>query len=390
MRSFSRAGLGAITATSMATSTFPIIIASVLAAQLIDQFDITRAQVGLLVTGSALVGSLASPLFGRITDRLGGVASVIGTFASGSVTLIAMALSPTYGLLLGAAFLSGFPNAWGNPATNALIVENIPAGERGFVTGVKQSGVQFSTFLAGMLLPLFTAWWSWRTAVLAFLVMPVIGLLAMTGRQRRRRQTGSVPHSDGPLPVAVTWITWYGFISALATSAIIAFIPLFANESMGWSEQSAGTLIAVMGLAGIVARLFWPRVSEKTIGHGRTLLILALMTTGTTVALTLASLGGVASWVLVPAVVLLGGGSVAWNAVGMLAVMDIAPEGSVGRGTGRVLLGFLFGLALGPPLMGYSVDILATYTPGWVVTGLLLLGSGVLALRIPTGSTTAA
>jgi MFS family permease len=188
----------------------------------------------------------------------------------------------------------------------------------------------------------------------------------------------------------VTWITWYGFISALATSAIIAFIPLFANESMGWSEQSAGTLIAVMGLAGIVARLFWPRVSEKTIGHGRTLLILALMTTGTTVALTLASLGGVASWVLVPAVVLLGGGSVAWNAVGMLAVMDIAPEGSVGRGTGRVLLGFLFGLALGPPLMGYSVDILATYTPGWVVTGLLLLGSGVLALRIPTGSTTAA
>jgi MFS family permease len=74
----------------------------------------------------------------------------------------------------------------------------------------------------------------------------------------------------------------------------------------------------------------------------------------------------------------------------VLAVMDIAPERSVGRGTGWVLLGFLLGLALGPPLMGYSVDILGTYTPGWVVTGVLLLGSGVLALRIPTGSTTAA
>jgi predicted MFS family arabinose efflux permease len=374
MRSFSRAGLGAITATSMATSTFPIIVASVLAAQLIDEFDISRAQVGLLVTGSALVGSLVSPLFGRITDRLGGVGSVIGTFSTGAVSLIALALSPSY---------------WGNPATNALIVENVPAGERGFVTGVKQSGVQFSTFLAGILLPLLAVWWSWRGAVLAFLVMPAIGLVAMTGRRHTRRKPGSTGPGGGALPAAVAWIALYGFFSALATSAIIEFIPLFANESMGWSEQSAGSLIALMGLTGIVARLAWPRLSESRLGHGRTLVILSLMTTGTTVALALAAQGVIGSWILVPAVLLLGGGSVAWNAVGMLAVMDLAPGGSVGRGTGRVLLGFLFGLAVGAPLMGYSVDRLGTYTPGWVVTGMLLLASAVLALRIPTGSTTA-
>lgn len=389
MRSFSRAGLGAITATSMATSTFPIIVASVLAAQLIDEFDVSRAQVGLLVTGSALVGSLASPLFGRITDRMGGVGSVIGTFSSGAVTLAALALSPTYGLLLGAAFLSGFPNAWGNPATNALIVENVPAGERGFVTGVKQSGVQFSTFLAGMLLPLLAVWWSWRVAVMAFLVMPAVGLLAMTGRSRTHREHASAGVEGRDLPAAVARIAVYGFVSALATSAIIEFIPLFANESMGWSEQSAGTLIALMGLTGIGARLFWPRASESRLGHGRTLVILSLMTTGTTLALVLAGLGAAGSWVLVPAVLLLGGGSVAWNAVGMLAVMDLAPGGSVGRGTGRVLLGFLLGLAIGPPLMGYSVDLLGTYTPGWTVSGLLLLSAAVLALRIPSGSTPA-
>lgn len=389
MRSFSRAGLGATTATSMATSTFPIIVASVLAAQLIDEFAISRAEIGFLVTGSALVGSLASPLFGRISDRLGGVGSVIGTLAGGAVTLTALALSPNYGLLVGAAFLSGFPNAWGNPATNTLIVENVPPGERGFVTGVKQSGVQVGTFLGGMLLPILTAWWTWRAAVLAFLAMPAGGLIAMMGRRRVRHDPSSPRPSGGELPAAVAWIAVYGFVSAVATSAMIGFLPLFANERMGWSETAAGTLIALLGLAGIGARLIWPRLSERTLGHSWTLLILALMSTGSALVLTLASSDVLAPWTLVPAVLLLGGGSVAWNAVGMLAVMDLSPEGSVGRGTGQVLLGFLLGLAIGPPLMGYSVDVLGSYTPGWVATMVLLLASGALALRIPSGATTA-
>ena len=69
MRSFSRAGLGAVTAATMATATFPLIIASVLAAELIDRFGIARSQIGLLVTATSLVGALASPFFGRVTDR---------------------------------------------------------------------------------------------------------------------------------------------------------------------------------------------------------------------------------------------------------------------------------------------------------------------------------
>lgn len=388
MRSFSRASLGAISATSMATSTFPIIVASVLAAQLIDAFDISRAQVGFLVTGSALVGSLASPLFGRITDRLGGVGSVRGTLAGGGIALAIYALSPTYWLLVGAAFLSGFPNAWGNPATNALIVENVPPGERGLITGFKQSGVQFGTFLGGMLLPILTAWWSWRAAVLTFLVMPAGGLLALAGHHGTRHQAVRHRTQHGALPREVAWIAFYGFLSAVATSAIIGFVPLFANEEMGWSETAAGTLIALLGVAGIGARLWWPRLAERRLGHGRTLVILALISTCTAVALTLASAGALDPWILVPAVLMLGIGSVAWNAVGMLAVMDLSPDGAVGRGTGRVLLGFLFGIAIGPPLMGYSVDLLGTYTPGWIATGVLLIASGALALRLPAGTTT--
>lgn len=390
MRSFSKVGLGAVTATTMATSTFPIIVASVLAAQLLEEFDIGRTQVGLLVTASGLVGALVSPALGKLTDRLGAVRSMVWTLAGSAVTLTALALSPDYGFLFAAAVLTGLPNGWGNSATNALIVDNVATGVRGVVTGVKQSGVQIGTFLGGLLLPVFTVWWNWRVAVLIFLAMPAGGLLAMIGRKdpNHHESRGTIL-SGGKLPTSVTWIAIYGFASGLGSSAIIGFLPLFAEEDQLWSKPAAGTILAIVGLTGVVGRILWSRWSERSLGHGRTLRILAWMTTATSVLLALASVGFAPSWVLVPAAILLGGGAVAWNAVGMLAVMEISPPGLVGKGTGAVLFGFLFGLALGPPLMGYSVDVLGTYTPGWLATAALMTISGLIAFKVPDGVTIA-
>lgn len=387
MRPFSKIGLGAVTAATMATATFAIIVASVLAAQLREEFGISRAQVGFLVLANGVVGALASPLFGRITDRLGSVRSVVGSLLIGSLTLTAWSLSPTYALLVAAALVTGLSNAWGNPATNALIVDTLPPGGRGVVTGVKQSGVQIGTFLGGLLLPLFTAWWSWRVAVLIFLAMPLSGLLGMIGRRDPGRHLPRRPRVTDPLPVAVRWIAGYGLVSGLATSAMIGFLPLFAHEDVGWTESAAGILLALTGLAGIGARMMWPRLSERLIGHGRTLRILAVMSIFTAVLLALASLDVVGGWALYPAALLLGGGAIAWNAVGMLAVMDFSPEGAVGKGTGLVLLGFLLGLAFGAPLMGFSVDQLGSYTAGWIGTGALLSVSGLISFRIPRGTT---
>lgn len=386
MRSFSKKGLSAVSAITMATTTFPIIMVSVLAAPLIDEFDISRAQLGLLVTAFGLVGAAMSPVCGTLTDRFGAVRSTTLTLLAGAFTLTALALSPTYAVLIGAALLSGFPNGWGNPATNALVAENVAVGSRGVVTGVKQSGVQIGTFLGGLLLPVFTAWWNWRVAVLLFLAMPLGGLIGMIGRKDTERQEVSMTVlAEGRLPASINWIAAYGLISGFATSALITFLPLFAEEDQLWSETMAGTILAAVGLTGIFSRVLWSRWSERSLGHGRTLRILAWMTMTTSILLALASVGVLPSWVLVPAAFLFGAGAIAWNAVGMLAVMELAPPHLIGKGTGVVLLGFLFGHSIGPPLMGWSVDTLGTYTPGWLATGVLMAISTILALRIPEG-----
>lgn len=387
MRSLTRSGLGTVSAATMATATFPIIVASVLASELLAEFETSRAQIGLLTTASGLVGAVVSPWMGRLTDRLGSVTATRLVLITSAVTLAALALSPTYGFLLGAALATGIANGWGNPATNALIVDNVPLGSRGLVTGVKQSGVQIGTFLGGLLLPVFTAWWDWRAAVLVFLAMPIGGYLGLTGVKSSHHEHTRVEWSSERLPASVWWIAVYGFISGLATQALLSWIPLFAEEDQLWSSQAAGSLIAFVGFAGIASRIAWSRASERFIGHGRTLRILGLITTITALLLAFAAMDVLPSWVLVPAALLLGGGAIAWNSVGMLAVMEFSPKGMVGKGTGLVLFGFLLGLAVGPPLMGLSVDVWGTYVPGWFTTAFLLFLSAAISFKIPSGST---
>jgi predicted MFS family arabinose efflux permease len=250
---------------------------------------------------------------------------------------------------------------------------------------VKQSGVQFGTLLGGILLPVFVSLWDWRAAVLIFLIMPVAGLVGMMGRANPIEHETQADWAYTTIPVEVKWVAVYGTLSGLATSALFGFLPLFAEENQLWSAQAAGSLVAVVGLSGIAARILWPAASERRIGHGRTLRILAVMSMVTAGLLALAALGMLESWVLIPASVLLGGGAIAWNAVGMLAVMDFSPPKMVGKGTGVVLAGFLLGLAFGAPLMGFSVDTLGTYVPGWLASAGLLGACAVIAGRIPSG-----
>lgn len=387
MRSLSKVRLGVVTALTMAVATFPIIIFSVLASDLIDEFGVSRAQIGFLVTATGLVGAFSSPFFGRLTDRVGAVRATRRVLAAGAVTVTAIAISPVYAALGAVALVSGLPNGGTNPATNALIVDNVNPGVRGLVTGVKQSGVQFGTFLGGILLPFFAGIWNWRVAVAIFVLVPISGLVGLWGR---KDEGGTQHHAekwvDVPLPASVKWIAIYGAISGVATSAIFGFLPLFAEEDQLWSAQAAGTLIAIVGVTGVVARVSWPPLAERRLGYGPTLRILALASMVSAFLLALAGLGVVPSWVLMPASLLLGGGAIAWNAVGMLAVMDLSPPGMVGKGTGVVLLGFLTGLAVGAPLLGLSVDWLGTYVPGWIASALLLGTCAVIAGRIPSGS----
>jgi predicted MFS family arabinose efflux permease len=175
----------------------------------------------------------------------------------------------------------------------------------------------------------------------------------------------------------------------LATSAVFTFLPLFVQEAQGWSAGAAGWLLAGIGLVGVASRIAWGPIAERRLGHGRVLWILSIESTIAALVLAWAASSPVSPWLLIFAALLFGIGAVAWNSVGMLAVMDLSPEGGVGRGTGVVLLGFLLGFGFGAPLMGLSVDASGTYSPGWLVVAALFASGSIMARRVRAASTLA-
>jgi MFS family permease len=379
---YGKIGLGGITALTMAVSTFPQVVFAVLAGYMIDEFGIDRWQIGLLVTSTAVAGAFLALPLGRVTDRIGPLPAIRSVLALAVVSLSLVAISPAYVLLAAAALLSGGPQGWCNPATNALIAEGIPSGERGVVTGIKQSGVQVGTFFGGLLLPVIAAAWGWRYAVAAFVAIPLIGLISTAGRGSATRSVTVSEDLGSELPPVIRLVSIYGFLSGFGTSAMLTFLPLFAAEDQGWPDLQAGWLLAGVGLTGVVARVFWGAIAESRLGYGAALQILALLTVCSSLILALAASGIAASWSLIPAALLLGVGGVSWNSVGMLAVMEKAPTHLIGKGTGVVLFGFLLGYGVGAPILGLSVDNLNSYVLGWLLLIVAFLGAAAVARRV--------
>ena len=156
----------------------------------------------------------------------------------------------------------------------------------------------------------------------------------------------------------------YAFLMGAAMAAMVAYMPLYAEESIGFSITEAGALAATIGLMGVGSRIFWGWRSERFAHLSMPLAIMsagALIATGLIVAA--ASLG---SWLLWPAAISIGATGAAWMAVGMLAVVAEVDGSEMGRASGVVVFGFFCGQMTSPLLFGYSVDVSGSYVPGWI------------------------
>ena len=373
--------LGTVLAGAMAAATFAPIVFGVLASELIASLGIERWQIGMLVTASTLGGALLSPWLGRWSDWVGGRRATIVTLTVAGLSLLFIGVSPGLLMMSAGAFLAGIASATSNPATNKLISEEFANRRQGMIVGIKQSGVQIGVFLGGWLLPVLTIWWGWRWAVVAFAVTPLLlaegySLLTTHAATSVDRVTEA---RSGHLPKLIYRLAVYGFLMGTGMSVVLTYLPLYAEEVLGMSREQAGWALGLTGLVGIVARLGWAHLAEGRLGSVRSLRIIALLAVVMGVVLTLAGQWG--TWAIWLAAVLTGFSGSAWNAVGMLAIIQMLPTTLAGRGSGVVLFGFLGGLGVGAPLVGWSVDSLGTYTPGWVAVT-VLFGAGFWVMRL--------
>lgn len=342
----------------------------------------SRTELGVLATVYIAVGAVIAPLTGRVVDRTGARRMLLVLFALSAAGLVGLAAGPTLPWLVAAAAVAGVASAMNNPVTNTLIAERLPAGGRGVVMGVKQSGVQVGAFLAGAVLPPLALWAGWRAALLVAAGSAALGVvLAVVGvpPDSPTRRTPA-PREDRPprLEPLVRWVAAYALLMGAGVAAVGTFLVLYGVEALGLSAAAAGWAAALAGLVGIAARIVWGHAAERLRTASMPLGIMAAAAT-VSQALIL-SAAAVGTWALWLGAVGYGLSAGAWNAVANLAIVREVPAASSGTASGVVQAAFYWGIVTCPVLFGLSVDRTGSYQVGWAAMTLVFAAATVLSV----------
>jgi MFS family permease len=379
MSNMRRTAFGSILLIAMAVATFTPASLGILATFIIDDLSISRAELGIVLGLVNVAAAVLSPVAGRVTDRIGGKKALIVLFVTAGVTFLIFGTAVAYGMLFVGAIAGAIAQATANPATNKLIAEDVPAGKRGVITGVKQSGVQAGIFLGGLTVPTLAITLGWRGAYLIVAVVPLVfaAFAAWVVPAAPKATAEHRTRSRDPLPSAIWWLAGFGFLMGLS-GAVTFFVPLFAEEVLGHSPVVGGVAAAVIAFVAVPGRILWSRYAERSGAFRGSLWTMAVLSVCAAVLFYLS--GTAAAWLLWPAAMLIAVGSSSWNSVGMVAVMVEAGVAATGRASGIVLFGFLTGLGIAPPIFGAIIDHTGSYDVMWLLSAVTAAGSAAVIM----------
>jgi len=359
---------------TMAMSTASFFAIVVVASEIQSELGISRFQLGVLGAVNTGVGGFFGVKAGQICDQLGGRQAMGLVLIISGATSAFMAVLPGYLMLLLGMTLAGFAQGLGNPATNKAIATGIAAHRRGLMTGLKQSGVQLAVFATGFAMPAISAAFGWRTGLwiaAGISFAAIVGLGAITELavdDVSDQSIGTATSASTRLSPFVYQVGIYGFLLGSIGGGVGRFTPLFAEEAVGFSPAAAGVVFGLAGLVAIPSRVASGVLLDRGVSPRRTLVILGV---GTTVAMVLTWLAdpgpGAVLWI---ATILSGLTLGTWNTAANLAMVRQGAD--AGRASGVLVVGFMLGLTIAGPIVGWSIDSSGSYTPAF-------LGSAVIA-----------
>lgn len=361
---------------------FQFSIAS-LAPFIVEDLSISRATFGLTLAVLFAVSALASGPAGRIADRYP-LRWALPTFFVVCAAVQVIPLVPSgLVILLVAAGLGGIPLAFANPLTNRL-VSVTPVGKgRGLVIGIKQSGGQIGAVVAGVVLPSLATVAGWQLAVAGGALVALAGLVStrFLGRSRGSPEDMYEGRDSGETDRGtITTLGWYSLFMGAAHSVFVGYLTLFAFDAVGASPRKAGAVTAVLGVAAFGGRITWGVRAVNSGRHRQALTVAPLLAVA---GLALVALGPISEWMLFAGAVLVGATGLAWSSLITAAVVARSSRDRTGRLSGSVIRPAFIAFAVAPPAFGVMVDAIGSYTPGWIVVGLMLIAASVMSSRLP-------
>jgi len=234
-----------------------------------SEFSLSATQKGVLVAVPLLGGAILRVVVGPLADHIG--AKPVGLYLCGlqMVTLLlGWHWGTSYYSMLGIGLLLGCAGASFAIAL-PIASEAYPPTHQGLAMGVAaigNSGVLLATFFAPRLAQSFGWQNTFGVMIIPVLLMAIIfGLIVKPSVHRKDRRQGSVS-SVVKNAIRQKFMYWLCFLYSLTFGGFVglaSFSPIFFHDQYHIDMITAGTMTALCGLAGSLARPIGGHLADR-------------------------------------------------------------------------------------------------------------------------------
>jgi sugar phosphate permease len=360
-----------------------------------DGLGFNYTQLGLLGTGN-FIGYLTMAIIGGFLAAHFGTRIVItAALILMGITMILTGLAQSFGVAFFMRLLTGLGNGASYVPAMALGSAWFTMKKRGFATGIVSAGIGIGTLISGLLVPpILSAFgangWRFSWYILGGAVLLISGIvyqfvrsnpeekgLLQVGEEQSdavrpdpsgTEKTPSPKWSDTIKGVVKLGSVWYlglvYFFYGLSYIIYMVFFAAYLVKEMGFSQEWAGGLWALVGGLSIFCGMIWGKISD-VLGRSRgaALAYLVLGLSYIIYALIKVKFGFYLSAFFF--------GLTAWSIPTIMAAAagDFVGPRLAPAGLGFITLFFGIGQALGPALGGYLADVSGSFTLPFVVAG---------------------
>jgi sugar phosphate permease len=347
----------------------------VLGPALQDRYDISLSEVGIAFS-SVWVGPILTLLpWGLLADRIGERAVLASGLTVSGLLVAAAGWTGSFLMLLVLLSLAGGMGASVNAASGRAVMQWFAAEQRGLALGLRQTAIPVGGAVAALALPPVNGAGGLKAAFvfLGAFCLAAAGVAAIAVREAEGSGSELAPEKvEWTLRDSRLWILCTGSgLYLFAQISLTAFLVLFLHDAHGLTQGAAAAALAVLQVGAVVTRISAGRLSDSMQARVRPLRWIGLASCGG--VLLTAVLADAPIVLLVPAMIVAGAISMAWNGLSVTAAAELA-----GRARSGAAIGFQqTALAVIGVLIpaGFAAVVEAT---SWR-TGFLLASLGPLA-----------
>jgi MFS family permease len=370
-------------------ATMAMLIPAAVAPEIARTLDLPVSMIGFQISLAYVGATLMSLAAGLVQRRLGAIrANQVAAF----IIMISLSLiAVPYAAMLGIGTV-GIGIAYGltNPSAAHLMMKVATGANRNLIFSIKQTGQPLGGVVAGLVAPPIAVAFGWQWSLLAGAGLACLVMLAiqplrfyMDGdRDPTTRFRGAVFRDVGLLlrHRGLRSLAFTGLCLAAVQLALMGFAVAMLADEIKLDLVTAGIGLAVVQIAGVIGRIGWGAVADRSRNAMRTLILSQLLSIAA--ALATAALSPGMPLVLIFGVLFaFGGSAIGWNGVFMAEIARLAPEGRTGSATGGALVPVFVGVMIGPMLFTGIHEVLGLYTLSFAVISVLTV-IGILPLLV--------